>query len=787
MDPDGHARRVLEFDKLLDRIAAEARSPGGRRLVQRLVPAVDPAEVRARQERIAEVRVAFDTGRAPWPLDGIHDLRPLLDVAERPGSRLEPLELRQAAETLRAASRLRRFLEAGAESLQRVRAYAAGLSEQDDLAARIERAILETGEIADNASPELRRVRARLAGQREVVLHRLEGHLKRMGGGPDAYVTVRSERFVIPVRADAGSTGIVHDRSKTGATLFVEPLDVVDANNELQALRDAENREIERILAALTADLGAHAEPVRRSLEALEEIDALHAAAQAAVRMRAASPRIGRRLALHAARHPLLEQTLQESGRELVPLDVDPAAARALVITGPNTGGKTVALKTVGLLALMHQSGLQVPASPDSELPLMSRVVADIGDEQSIEAAESTFSSHLRHVRAALEAAGSGLLALFDEFMAGTDPEDGAALAKVVLRRLCAAGATTFVTTHLGALKLFAHAEPDLGNASMLFDPDSRVPLFRLRTGVPGSSNALATAARLGFDPALLEEARRERGAEAGRTEAVLQALEAERRQLESARAEAESAAAEARRLREESAGALAELTRHRETHLSRARREAGELVADARARIERIIRELRQSAGSTPEIRVAHEAVEKVEAELILPAAAPAAASSGQVPRAGDRVWIRSLQREGWLESVLADGRARVRLGNAEWSVPLQELEVRITGAEPPADAGAAPGAPRPGGYTVQDVEPQPHEIDLRGMDREGALAALDHFLDRATLQGTPIVRIVHGKGTGVLRKSIQEYLSRHANVEELRLGEHGEGGSGVTIVKLR
>jgi DNA mismatch repair protein MutS2 len=776
---------VLEFDKLLDRIAALARSPGGQSLVCRLVPAADPVEVRSRQERIAEVRLALDAGRGPWPLDGIHDLRPLLEVAVRSGSRLEPLELRQAAETLRAASRMRRFLEAGAESLQRVRARAAGLAEQDDLAARIERAILETGEIADNASPELQRVRSRLAGQREVVLRRLETHLKRMGGGPDAYVTLRSERFVIPVRADAGSAGIVHDRSQTGATLFVEPLDVVDANNELQALRDAERREIERILMALTADFGARAEPVRRSLEALEEIDALHAAAQAAVAMRAASPRIGRRVMLHAARHPLLEQTLQESGSELVPLDVDPGAARALVITGPNTGGKTVALKTVGLLVLMHQSGLQVPAGPDSELPLFSRVVADIGDEQSIEAAESTFSSHLRHVRAGLESAGSGLLALFDEFMAGTDPEDGAALAKVVLRRLCGAGATTFVTTHLGALKLFAHAEPELGNASMLFDLESRVPLYRLRTGVPGSSNALATAARLGFDPALLEDARRERGAEVGRTEAVLQALEAERQRLEAARAEAESVASEARRLREESAEALADLARHRDTHLSRARREAGELVADARGRIEHIIRELRQSTGSTPEIRAAHDAVEELQADLSPTAPPPASTAPGGPPRVGDRVWIRNLQREGWLEGVLADGRARVRLGNAAWSVPVQELEVRAAAEAPPDAAGGI--SPSSDGYTVQEIEPQTHEIDLRGMDREAALAALDHFLDRATLQGSPIVRIVHGKGTGVLRKSVQEYLSRHASVEEQRLGEHGEGGSGVTIVKLR
>jgi DNA mismatch repair protein MutS2 len=629
-------------------------------------------------------------------------------------------------------------------------------------------------------------VRRGLVAQRDRILHRLEQHLKGRKAGADAYVTLRGERYVIPVRTDAGEVrGIVHDRSGSGATLFVEPLDVVDANNELQSLRDAEHREARRVLESLTQRLGADASDVRNSLEALEEIDALHAAARAGAGMRGASPQIGTTLRLHDARHPLLETKLLERTESIVPLELDLSDARALVITGPNTGGKTVALKTIGLLVLMHQSGLLVPARSDSELPIFTRVVTDIGDEQSIEAAESTFSSHLRHVRTALAEAQPGTLALLDEFMAGTDPDEGAALAKVVLRRLVQAGATTLVTTHLGALKLFAHAESGLANASMLFDARSRRPLFRLEPGVPGSSNALATAERLGFDAPLLEEARRERGDDAGRVESILQALEAERRRLSEARHTAEEEGREARRMREENANAHAELSRRRNSFLKDARREVSDLVSEARARIERTVRELRESQASRNAIHTAREQLEQLGEELDAraPREPPPATDSGATrpPRPGDTVWIRGLEREGELESVLSDGRARVRYGSAEVMVHLRDLELRA-GAEPEPDA-----PPRAaGGHDVIAGAEAPLDLDVRGLDREEALAAVDQFLDRALLQGTPLVCIVHGKGTGVLRRSIQKHLASHPNVAESRLGAHGEGGSGVTIAKL-
>lgn len=734
-----------------------------------------------RQALLDEACQARVGGLRVWPLEGIGDLRPSLARASVPGAHLESLELRQIAGTLRAFGRMRRFLTSQAEALPLLTGECDLLQPQDELARAIDKAVLDSGEIADTASPELARLRKRLAMQRQAVLQRLEAYLRQERGEAGDYVTLRGERYVIPVRADAGGVrGIVHDRSSTGGTLFVEPLDVVEANNELQGLRDAEMREVQRILEELTSRLGAAAQAVSQSLSVLEHIDALHAAACVAETMGAARPRLGSKLRLRAARHPLLERSLRTHARTVVPLDLDLHEAKALVITGPNTGGKTVALKTVGLLVLMHQAGLQVPAHADSELPLFRRLVADIGDEQSIDAAESTFSSHLRHVRTATENAREGLLALLDEFMAGTDPEEGAALAKAVLRHLVARRATALVTTHLGALKLFAHGEPGLGNASMVFDAAQGTPLFRLQAGVPGSSNALATAARLGFDPQLVEAARRERGESASHVEEILEGLQEERQRYAGARQAAEEAEAESRRLREEAARELADLTRHRERHRAQARREAQTLLAEARARIEATVRAIREGQADRNAIRRAQEDLQDLT-ESLQPHP-PDSGASKEVPRPGDAVWIAPLQREGRLERLLGEGRGLVRYGNAVVTVRLEDLEVRF------APEGTPPSPPRPtGGYEVQEAESQAAlEVDLRGLDRAEALEALEQFLDRAVLQGLPSVRVVHGKGTGVLRRAIQEHLASHPSVASFRLGQHGEGGAGVTIAQL-
>ena len=783
LDADGHARRVLEFERVLELVAAHAVTAGGRARVAALVPSAELETVQDEQILVSEATRAMDEGLETWPLDGTHAIDAALAAAARPGGRLDAIELRQVAATLDVAGRLRRFLDQHAERLSHLQAQSTRLVAHTALVAMLYAAIDEHGVVHDDASPALRSIRRALQGERTRLLARLEELLRASGAAGEGYVTLRGDRYVIPVRTEsAGSVrGIVHDRSASGSTLFVEPLAVVDANNELQRLQDAERREIERILRELSAQVGAAASSASASLDTMYDVDAVRARAAWARTFGCTSPSIGAPLRLRTARHPLLEMQLRAAGGGAVPLDVDQEDVSVLVLTGPNTGGKTVALRTVGLAVLLHQAGVPIPAAADSRLPIFARVIADIGDEQSVDAAESTFSAHMRHVIGLLDAAPVPTLALLDEFMAGTDPAEGAALAQVVLRDLAKRRVTTFVTTHLGDLKLFAHTEPGIANAAMAFDPESRRPLYRLQPNVPGSSNAFAIAAGLGFPPALLEAARALRGNAAGRMEALLQSLAEETARAADTTARAAAAEAEAKRMREELAVEWAEVARRRRGAQTEARREAERLVAEARARVESVIRELRAAAASPAAIRAAHGEIAALEHAITPDPERDLPPAGSAPPKPGDRVWVRPLERDGILEAVESSGRARVRLGNITVRVPLAELIARGAATE------AKSSAPAPVAAVAPASESPSTRLDLRGMERAEALEALDRFLDAMLLHNLHQAEIVHGKGTGVLRRAVQEVLTAHADVLEARLGGHGEGGSGVTIVKLR
>ena len=794
LDPDGHARRVLEFPKLTTLLADRASTDGGRQLLAALTPSVIPEEIRERQSRARELRFLVDAGAAPPSLHAVADFRGAL-VHGRPGTAaLAALELRSIADTLQTASRVRRWLEAQQGQLLAVCSYLGEWSEAHDVVQRIHKAILDTGEIDDAASARLRDLRSRQTTARKNLVRRLEKIASDQPRDGDSWVTLRGERYVIPVRTDAAATipGIVHDRSASGVTLFVEPLEVVEGNNELQGLQDAERRECNRILQELTDAVLEHKGTALHALSALEKLDALMTAVLWGRDMRAATPAMADSIRLREARHPLLEMQLQGTSSSVVPLDIDLAVGQSLVITGPNTGGKTVAMKCLGLLVLMHQSGLQIPAHADSCLPVVTRLVADIGDEQSIEAAQSTFSSHLLHIGRAVCEARPGCLVLLDEFMSGTDPVDGSALAKAVLRTLVRRGAQALVTTHLGELKLFAHAEPGIANAAMLFDTDSRTPLYRLRAGVPGSSNALNIAARMGIAEDLIQEARDLRGADSGQLEDAIVALERERQALSEARQEASEAAQEGRRLREEYAERLKAIVAERKKHMGAARQEAASLVRDAQAQIENLVRELRETQASRETIHKARQTLDQLRDQVADDSPVGQAGEARNV-EVGDTVYVRSLQRQARVEAVGRGGRLRVRFGNIQMQV--DQGDVRVDGPASTSEGsaitreqrGASPGMDRlRGGHDIQAEEQVSLRLDVRGLDREEAVSTLDRFLDRAVLQGAPMIQIIHGKGTGVLRSGIQAYLADHPRVATYRLGEHGEGGSGVTIVHL-
>jgi DNA mismatch repair protein MutS2 len=792
VDPDGHARRVLEFDKLVQRLAEGARTPGGRRRLQQWTPSGDVDEVRRRQKRCSELLLVVQAGAAPPDLSQVIDYRNAVQVGRRSQEALAATELRGIADTLHTASRVQGWLHTHQADLEQVRTHVGEWPDASDLVRAIHKAIRDNGDIDDAASPRLRDVRERQTRVRKQLVSRLEKIAASRPADEESWVTLRGERYVIPVRADAASSvpGIVHDRSASGVTLFVEPLEVVEANNELQGLQDAEVRECHRILQELTAGVREHRDTALLALTGLERLDALCAVVAWSREEDAVSPGIGAVIRLRQGRHPLLARQLREVHQALVPLDIELATGESLVITGPNTGGKTVALKCLGLLVLMHQSGVPIPAHIDSTLPILRRVFADIGDEQSIESAQSTFSSHLRHVGEAVRFAESDCLVLLDEFMSGTDPQEGAALGAAILRRFVRCGAQALVTTHLGELKLFAHAEPGVTNAAMLFDPDSRTPLYRLQAGIPGASNALNIAARLGLPEDLLQEARDRRGAASGALEDAIAALEAERRQLHAERAALRTREEDSRRLQEELHARLDELQSHRKQTLGEARREASDLVRGAQSTIENLVRELRETQASRETIHKAQRTLESMRQRTHTEPEEAPETTEDRLPRVGDTVYVQTLQRQATVEALDRGDRLRVRFGNVQMQVEAADVRVVSAASEPTGRTGrrrAKPHLDRPrGGHDIRADESVSLRLDVRGLSLEEALQALDRFLDRAVLQGAPVVQIVHGKGTGVLRAGIGTSLGEHPRVASFRLGEHGEGGSGVTIVHL-
>ncbi|MGH2356608.1 MAG: endonuclease MutS2, partial [Candidatus Limnocylindria bacterium] len=728
--------------------------------------------------------------QAQASIGAARDIRAALDRAER-GGRLTPHDLLEVAETAEAAGRFaQRLAEWRGPHLSDLRE---ALDPAPELRERIGNSVDEAGEILDTASPQLGAIRKRLRIAQDRVRERLHAMLRSSelaGVIGEPIVTIRAGRYVIPVRAEAKGRvkGIVHDQSASGATLFVEPLTVVDLNNTWTEATLAEEREEERILDELSAAVGDRAETLRTSLEALARADLWIARARLAAQMDGVRPSVSEDAAeLLSARHPLLGETA-------VPIDLrigDRFGYRALVITGPNTGGKTVSLKTLGLLALMHQAGLRVPAADGARLPVYRRVMADIGDEQSIAQSLSTFSSHMRNVVRFVADAGVGTLVLLDEVGAGTDPTEGSALAMAVVAHLLSAGATVAATTHYSELKAFATEHPGVTNAAVEFDVRTLRPTYRLSIGLPGKSQAFAIAARLGLSGPILTDARARISAEHASMEETLAAI---------ARAEAAQAAAlEAARGDRATAETERELAR---TGVGRARREAAQILADARAvadtlvaRAEREVADARREltrqrnlargrggAGST-----AAAAFEELERRVA--AARPAKRAepeppSGQTPQARVGLWARSrtLGSTGRIVDVSGrTGRVTLETEGARLVIPADDAEVvpEPVAGPPPRDLAADELRRR----AAARVSPT---LDLHGERVADALERLAAYLDEALLAGLDSVAIVHGAGTGALRRAVREALAEHPRVRGVRSGRREEGGDGTTVAEL-
>jgi DNA mismatch repair protein MutS2 len=804
--------RGIEWDALLALLARETRTPMGRDRAFHQVPLTAASAIRHAVALTGEARAAIASAGPP-PLDGLPDVRPVLGRARAAGSVLEGRDLSLLLPLLDVVPRAQAHGAGVRDVAPEIAELTDALPRCAELRARLRRSLDDEGALTDEASPALGRLRRDVRTRRR----RLVQELERMLHGPDAervfadrFVTVRHGRYVLPVRAEARGRvrGIVHDRSQSGQTLFIEPESLVDTNNELVELAREEAEEAERILAELTGAVRERGEELDRLVDALGELDWVYARARAADRMRATAPDVddARIVDVRAARHPLLlAQTWTDPSRTVVAVDLQLSADRPiLLITGPNAGGKTVALKTLGLLALMAQIGCHIPAADGSRLPAFDAVWAIVGDEQSVAENLSTFSAFLRHVREVLASAAPGSLVLLDELGAGTDPDEGAALAQAILEALDRAGALVTASTHLEPLKAFASTYPRARNASVEFDTDALAPTFRLRYDLPGQSYALAIAARLGLPAELIARAQEHRSAEAARMSELLARLDAHARREADHAAEMQAREAETSRLlaaaREAEAAAAA---RARDLE-QRAKREASQLLSDVRRAVSAEWDKLRRAERSRPGLEESRRHLREVSArvaEPIEPAAAEAIASLAP----GMRVRADHLGLRGEIASI-AGATATVTAGALTVRVPLSALRpdarsgaAGATGAGTEARRGAVPEAgsrdrppdvaPAPGARRVATPAPRAvtPEVLLLGKTTDEARDIVDRYLDDAFVAGLPSVRVVHGKGSGALRKAVRELLTSHPLVESFRDGEPGEGGAGATVARLK
>lgn len=783
--------QTLEYTKVIQLVVRHASTSLGKELAESLGPA---AELNECKKRLQATDEAFKVDRLKGgaPFGGIRDVRQPLHRA-RIGGMLNPVELNDIGGTLLGGRRLRRFLlEIHEESPVPLLAELAELLQENKaLEEKIRSCIDENAHVLDQASPELGKVRAELRAGEGKVREKLEQMVRTPSIAKmlqDSLVTIRNDRYVIPVKQEYRGHfgGLIHDQSASGATLFIEPESVVQMNNRLRELKLKEEAEVEKVLRLLSALVAEFSDQLNGNLELLAELDFIFAKASTAREMKATLPMMNDRgfLKIKKGRHPLLSRDA------VVPLDVELGNKYStIIITGPNTGGKTVTLKTIGLLSLMAMSGLFVPAEDGSQLCVFDAIYADIGDEQSIEQNLSTFSSHMTNIISILRNMTPKSLVLFDELGAGTDPAEGSALAISILEHIHQMGCRMVATTHYSELKAYAYDRKGVINASMEFDIQTLSPTYRLLVGVPGRSNAFAIAERLGLSRRIIEHARQQVGEEDQRVESMIATLEENRLSAEAER----NTAKELRREVEATKRKLEEERRkfdeQREKLLLKAEQDAAQAVAKARKEAEEVIADLRRMAleerGSIKEHKL-------IEARRRMDLAAPqltdklkktaSSPKKAEVIEPGDEVLVTSLNQKGHLVEWAGASEAMVQLGIMKMKVARKDLQLVASKpeAKPPAQR-VTTGVKRTRDDNVR------MELDLRGQNLEESLMEVDRFLDEGFLSNLGQVYIIHGKGTGVLRTGISDYLRRHKHVKSYRLGNYGEGGTGVTVVELQ
>ena len=788
MDLFDKSQITLELPAVLELLAGEAVSLPAKEEVRRLAPGTYRAEI---QRRLAETTAAKDMmfTRGSPSFSGVRDVRGALARADM-GGVLNTRELLEIAGVLASARAVRSY-GMGAEKESCIDHLFRTLQTNKFLEDKIVNSIPAEDEIADSASSELSDIRRKM----RAAAARVRDSLQKIISAPsmakflqDPIITTRSDRFVVPVKAEhKGSVpGLVHDVSASGATLFVEPMAAVKANNEIRELKAREKAEIERILAELSAECAAHREDIDADYAVLVNLDVIFAKAKLSFKLDAAEPELSDRgIRLRRARHPLLDQA------KAVPIDVELGEDYdTLVITGPNTGGKTVTLKTIGLLCLMAQCGLHIPAGDASCVPVFRAVLADIGDEQSIEQSLSTFSSHMVNIVGLLGECGEDTLLLFDELGAGTDPVEGAALAIAILEHARQRGSVIAATTHYAELKVYATNTPGVMNASCEFDVDTLRPTYRLLLGIPGKSNAFAISQRLGLPEEIIADARNRVGVSSAKFEETIEKLEQTRSILDRDRLEAARQLRQAEEERKKAAQLRSELEVRLDKAEDKARREAERILSDARRVAESTFRELDAMRSAHNEERD-HQRINEARAELrrtlnkaeesVRPAEEPQPEQKSARPvQVGDVVQIRSMGVKATVTAISPDRTLSLQAGILQ--VTAREDEVLLLEGEKPVK----PHRSESRGVTLRESA-MPSELDIRGMETIEAIPVVERYIDSAAQARLETVTIIHGKGTGALRAAVQQSLRKNRQVKSFRLGRYGEGETGVTVVELK
>jgi len=792
------ALETLEYHKIIGRLSAYADFSASADLARQLHPTSDLAEARLRQANTREARHILDVD-LDVSFTNAQDIRPQVGLARRDGV-LEPGDLLAVKNTLIVSRNVRRVLEDMAEETPHLSGLVEGLPVGLGLVDQISRTVSDRGEVMDSASEKLGEIRREMKITYERMMARMQKFISDSNTAKmlqEPIITQRNGRNVLPLRAEFKGRikAVIHDQSASGATLFIEPLAVVEWNNRYRELELAERDEIRRILAALSQAVAAYADTLTMMVTVMAVLDLAFMRAKYAQDLDASEPELvpfrentrgrhpGSTIRLYKARHPLLDP------KTVVPIDVDlDDETFALIITGPNTGGKTVTLKSIGLMVLMAQSGMQIPVQSGSSLAVFEAVFADIGDEQSIEQSLSTFSGHVTNIVEILKTTNSRSLVLLDELGAGTDPQEGSALARAVMTHLLDRGITSMIATHYPELKAYAHTTPGVLNASVEFSLKTLQPTYHLTIGLPGRSNALAIAERLGLSKEIIDSARAEIDPADLRAEDLLDEIHRQRDLARQAREDAEATRQEAESLRNELADRLEKIEDERLAMLEATRQETERNLAVLREELESLRLQMAQARQPLEAVDKVEAVVEELEEEVSEPIVRQTPKSPVRKPagplRLGERVHLRSIDQDG-VVTAIGEGEVEVQIGQLRIRARLSDV---VRKGEPEPAPQKKPDKPKAGRITLPEFSESPGvELDIRGQRVDEGLDALDRYLEKAYLAGLPFVRIIHGKGTGRLRESIRQALGSNPHVKNFENGGEKEGGDGVTVAHLQ